>query len=129
MRLVCGVSLALLLAGLTHGETARWQSDRALWCHALTLAPEKVRPLNNCALALMRDGEYAAALPLLQRAAVLVDEREPNRRASLRMAVLSNQFVTLWAVRETDAARVVWTRMDPDDPRTQRFSTWLDSTR
>lgn len=124
MRLV-GVGLALVLAGLTFSTTGRWQSDQALWCDALARTPDQVRPLNNCALALMHAGNYADALPLLVKASVLVEHREPNRRASLRQTIWGNEFVVLMALRQTNAARLVLDQLDPADPRTGRFRAWL----
>lgn len=125
MRLVLGVSLALLLAGLTHTETQRWQSDQTLWCHAVTLAPEKPRALNNCALALVRAGAYDLALPLLDRALVSLEAREPNRRDALRATVLTNRFLVLYALRRTDEARLTLARVDANDPRAVTFRRWV----
>lgn len=125
MRFLLGVSLAVVLAGLTHAETGRWQGDRSLWCDAVRLAPTKPRPLNNCALALIRAGAYEQALPLLDRALVQVEIREPNRRKALRSAVLTNRFLVLFALRRDDDARATLARVDLSDPRVVQFSLWL----
>lgn len=124
MRLL-GVSLAIVLAGLTYTDGARWRSNRSLWCGALSLAPDKPRALNNCALEHIRAGDYAAALPLLQHALVTLETREPNRRAALRNTVLANQVLALYALRQTDAMRVAMRAMDPTDPRAQWYQTWI----
>ncbi len=126
MRLILGVGLAVILAGLTHAETARWQSDRTLWCSAVTLAPEKPRALNNCALALLHTGDYFEALPLLDRAAFELERREPNRRGALRATVLTNRFLVLYALRREDEARETLEQIrDHHDPRVVRFQRWL----
>ncbi len=126
MRFVCGVSLALLLAGLTHHQVGRWQSDRTLWCSAATLAPEKPRALNNCALALLRAGDYEAAFPLLEHAAMTLEYREPNRRSAMRTAVITNQFLVLYALRRESDARATLERLDNStDPRVRRLQQWL----
>ncbi len=125
MRLLLGVGLAVLLAGLTHAETARWHSDRSLWCAALQLAPSKPRPLNNCALALLRHGDYDQALPLLDRALVEVNRREPNRRATMRATVLTNRFLVLFALRRNTEARASLAQAPADDPRVRQFLAWL----
>ena len=125
MRLLLCVSLAVALAGLTQRTLGRWQSDTTLWCDALALAPEKPRALNNCALAYLRNGDYEAALPLLDRALVTVEQREPNRRAKIRATILTNRVLVLFALRRLDDARLALARVDPADPRVAQFRTWL----
>jgi hypothetical protein len=126
MRMFLGVGLAIVLAGLTYHDGARWQTDHTLWCAAADLAPDKPRALNNCALAHLRVGAYQEALPLLTHAAVTLERREPNRRTTLRTTVRGNQFLVFWALRRNADARAVLAGMDPTDPRTQQFRTWRD---
>lgn len=120
------LAACLGLAGLTHRQGARWHDDETLWCHALTQAPEKPRPLINCALALMRAGHSDRALPLLERAAVAVEHGEPNRRAALRSAVIANRVLALIAVQRHADARRALEQLDHTDPRYQRFTSWVD---
>lgn len=93
----------------------------------MVYAPEKPRVLNNCALALMRDGEYPAALELLDRAVIQVERRDANRRQALRVTVLTNRFLALYALRRNAEARETLRHADPSDPRVQQFTRWLDS--
>lgn len=124
MRILLYVGLALGLAGLTHQQTARWQSERSLWCDAVRLAPDKPRPLNNCALALLHEGHADGALPLLDRALQTLEVREPNRRSALRATVQTNRFLALMGVRRPTEAFQALEGLDPTDPRVVRFQAW-----
>ncbi len=124
MRIVQWVG-AVLLAAFTYTTLGRWQSDGSLWCDAARLAPDKPRALNNCALALLRNGSYVEALPLLDRALVTLETREPNRREALRATVLTNRFLVLYALRRTDDARQTLARVSLTDPRVMRYRAWL----
>lgn len=128
-RFLIGVGLfvAIGLASITGQQTVRWESDQALWCHAVTLAPEKPRPLINCAAALMKAGASDRALPLLERAAVALEnpQRPDNRRGHQRDLVAMNRALALVALQRSAEAKQAFAHVtDPlfrDSPRFQ----WL----
>lgn len=60
------VTLAMALS--TRQYAAVWQSDITLWAHAVRLAPEKPRTLNNYGVTLAMQGRLVEARAVFERA-------------------------------------------------------------
>ena len=61
-------TIALVMAISTHRYAAVWHDDPALWAHAVRLAPVKPRTLNNYAVTLVMQGQFAEARTWFERA-------------------------------------------------------------
>jgi protein O-mannosyl-transferase len=73
-RILAAAALAaavLVLAGATYARNEVWRNPETLWSDVARKSPGKSRPYVWLAQARMDRGDYAGALPLLERAAAL----------------------------------------------------------
>ena len=60
--------IAMAMTMSTSRYVAVWHDEPTLWAHAVRLAPEKPRTINNYAVTLVMQGQFAAARTWFARA-------------------------------------------------------------
>jgi len=126
-----GVGVLLTLAVLTSHAAAVWQSDQTLWKQAVSVTPDRPRPLVNLAratfVAATSTEDYETALRLTETAQARLAIRPRAREWQLITAV--NRALLLLALHRPDDARIAVHDALAHDPNffpARRIAAWLD---
>lgn len=80
--IAAAVAILAALAWMTHRQTGYWQTNEALWAHALAVTPDNFVAENNLGGALILEGREEEAHPHFERGAQL-NPQDPMSRANL----------------------------------------------